>query len=753
MFSFLLDPINISLIITALLNLSLGVLIFISGRNKKINNVYSLNIVAIISWVMAMFFYRSSPPETNLLWCTILYVTPTLIASSFLYFTYIFPSQKEKYIWWRTILIFGINLAIIVMVIWPGFIIKEVNIRSGQEKEIIFTTYYWFYFLYTLLFFSFRFLRLFIKYFRNKGIERSQIIYLATGYSLAANLAFATNLIMPWLGSFFLNWLGQVLTCIMVAFTTYAILKYRLMDIRIVVRKVAVYFLSAGFVYGVFYLMVWFYNKAFGSVYSNGAYLLGLLIAPLFVLLFAWLNSEIKIVANKYLFFSLYSHQETIAKLTDDLTNSIDLSKIVDSIVDSIKEAMQLDRAGILLIDQSGLVIKYKIAKVIGFNENNGISLVQDNFLTHYLQETKKPLVRDEIQIIAKDLKNIEEKQNFGQLSENMKHIEASLCLPMIISSKLIGIIVLGNKVSGDAYTKEDLELLITLSKQASIAIDNARLYKEVQDFNKTLQQKVDEQTSEIRQQKEKVERAFEIEKQAHEELKRVDEAKTQFMTLMQHHLKTPLTSMLGYLDLLIKNEYGKVSVKIKKVLGNLLLSTKNEIKMVNDILDVSGYQIGKEIINLESGVSMESMLEEIVNELDIQAKEKGIYLKIEKLENIPTVSIDKSKIRMALTNIIDNAVKYTTQGGVTISLKSENNKMLISIKDTGIGMSKNLIENLFNQIFHRGQGAQKLFATGKGIGLFLSGKVIEGHNGKIWAESDGECKGSVFYIELPINK
>ena len=525
------------------------------------------------------------------------------------------------------------------------------------------------------------------------------------------------------------------------------------MDIRIVVRKVAVYFLSAGFVYGVFYLMVWFYNKAFGSVYSNGAYLLGLLIAPLFVLLFAWLNSEIKIVANKYLFFSLYSHQETIAKLTDDLTNSIDLSKIVDSIVDSIKEAMQLDRAGILLIDQSGLVIKYKIAKVIGFNENNGISLVQDNFLTHYLQETKKPLVRDEIQIIAKDLKNIEEKQNFGQLSENMKHIEASLCLPMIISSKLIGIIVLGNKVSGDAYTKEDLELLITLSKQASIAIDNARLYKEVQDFNKTLQQKVDEQTSEIRQQKEKVERAFEIEKQAHEELKRVDEAKTQFMTLTQHHLKTPLTSMLGYLDLLIKNEYGKVSVKIKKVLGNLLLSTKNEIKMVNDILDVSGYQIGKEIINLESGVSMESMLEEIVNELDIQAKEKGIYLKIEKLENIPTVSIDKSKIRMALTNIIDNAVKYTTQGGVTISLKSENNKMLISIKDTGIGMSKNLIENLFNQIFHRGQGAQKLFATGKGIGLFLSGKVIEGHNGKIWAESDGECKGSVFYIELPINK
>src|SRR3989339_273176 len=165
MFNLLFDPINISLISTALLNFFLGLLIFISGKNKKINIVYSLNIVAIISWILAMFFYRSSPKETNLLWCTILYVTPTLIASSFLYFTYIFPSQKEKYFFWRTVLIFGINLLIIILVIWPGFIIKGVSVRPGLEKQIIFTSYYWFYFLYTSIFFSLGFFRLFVKQF------------------------------------------------------------------------------------------------------------------------------------------------------------------------------------------------------------------------------------------------------------------------------------------------------------------------------------------------------------------------------------------------------------------------------------------------------------------------------------------------------------------------------------------------------------------------------------------------------------
>ena len=759
MFSFLFDPINISLIVTALLNLSLGVLIFISGKNKKINIVYSLNIVAIISWVMAMFFYRSSPPETNLFWCTVLYVTPTLIASSFLYFTYIFPSQKEKYIWWRTILIFGINLAIIVMVIWPGLIIKEVNIRPGLEKQIIFTPYYWFYFIYTLEFFSFGFFRLFKKYLKNRGIERLQIIYLVTGYSLAANLAFGTNLIMPWIGYFFLNWMGQIFTCIMVAFTTYAILKYRLMDIRIVARKIVIYFVSAGFVYGIFYLITWFYDRTLGGVHSNGAYLVGLIVAPLFVALFAWLNNRIKGIANKYLFSSLYSSQETMAKLTDELNNSIDLGKIVDSIVNSIKDAMQLDRAGILLIDQNGEVIKYKIAKVIGFNENNGISLVQDNFLTQHLEKTQKPLVRDELQMISRDSNSASEKQGFGQLAENMKHIEASLCLPMIISSKLIGIIVLGSKISGDAYTSDDLNLLSTLSKQAAIAVDNARLYKEVQDFSKTLQQKVDEQTKEIRDQKDKVEKALASEKQAHElekhaneELKHLDENKTDFMLITQHHLRTPLSVNNGFLDLMLNGTFGKIPPKIKSVILRLRESTQKEIDVVNELLDVSSYQIGKDVMHFHP-IDFEALMEETLKDLTAEAEAKGIYLKYDKQGDLPKIPADRMKLKLVLTNVIDNCIKYTGEGGVTVNMEVKNDKFLISVTDTGIGLSDEVIQNLFKQSFHRGEQAKKLFAVGKGLGLYLSGKIIESHHGRIWAESRGDGKGSGFYIELPLNQ
>jgi len=450
-----------------------------------------------------------------------------------------------------------------------------------------------------------------------------------------------------------------------------------------------------------------------------------------------------------------------MAKLTDELTSSIDLSKIVDSIVNSIKQAMQLDRAGILLIDQNdgtinpvrnsppaGVVsngVKYKTAKVVGFNENNGISLVQDNFLTQYLQKTQKPLVRDELQMIAKDLSSAEEKQSFNQLAENMKRIEASLCLPMIISNRLIGIIVLGSKVSGDAYTNEDLTLLNTLSKQAAIAVDNARLYREVQDFSKTLQQKVDEQTKEIKH-------AYEVEKKAHNDLKQLDEAKTNFMLVTQHHLRTPLSVNKGFLSLLMGGRYGKIPPKIKNVILELDASTEKEIKTVNELLDISSYQLGHGYIQVKPGIPIKSLLEEITNDLRPLADNNKIYLKFENKGAVPDITADEKQLKMALQNIVDNAVKYTRQGGVTVKLESENDKIKIEVKDTGIGMDEEDKKHLFEKPFQRSKEAWTANAIGKGIGLYLSAQIIKAHGGRIWAESNGLEKGSAFYIELPIS-
>ena len=160
---------------------------------------------------------------------------------------------------------------------------------------------------------------------------------------------------------------------------------------------------------------------------------------------------------------------------------------------------------------------------------------------------------------------------------------------------------------------------------------------------------------------------------------------------------------------------------------------------------------MSKNIVSFSFDVEIAGILNKIIEELKPEAEKKGLYLKLEKPDVLPKINADSLKLKLALYNIIDNAVKYTKAGGVTVKVEVENSKLKIIIKDTGIGIEKDEAEKLFARIFERGSEAQKMFVTGKGIGLFISAKIIEAHGGKIRAQSEGLGKGSAFYIELPI--
>jgi signal transduction histidine kinase len=269
------------------------------------------------------------------------------------------------------------------------------------------------------------------------------------------------------------------------------------------------------------------------------------------------------------------------------------------------------------------------------------------------------------------------------------------------------------------------------------------RAKESLEELNKNLERRVNEQTREIR-------KAYEVEKRANQELKRLDEAKTQFSLATQHHLRTPLTSMAGYLDLLLGGTYGKVSGKIKEVLKKFSFSTNSEIKIVNELLDISQFQMGKEIVFIKDDVRVGDIVKEAISDVKLEAEKKGIALNLDIPENLPTIKGDLQKLKVAIYNIIDNAVKYTQKGSITITIHNTNSKLLITVKDTGAGIPKEFQRDMFNKVFERGEDAMKMFATGRGIGLFITSKIITSHKGKIWAESEGDGKGSTFFIELP---
>ena len=326
-----------------------------------------------------------------------------------------------------------------------------------------------------------------------------------------------------------------------------------------------------------------------------------------------------------------------------------------------------------------------------------------------------------------------------------MKKIEAKLCLPLFRENKITGMIVLGGKISKEPYSEQDINLLTALSNQASIALINAKLYAQIQDLSQNLQKKVDEQTREIKQ-------AYEVEKRAHQELEKLDETKNQFIMASQHHLRTPLTAMAGYADLILAGSYGKISPKLKGVISKIQTSTLRLLRIVNEFLDISQFQLGKEIVFLQPGVDITAILKEVIEELKFEADNKKIYLKLVKSRaKIPLIKADSEKLKVALFNIFDNAIKYTEKGGVTISCEVKDGKLRLISRDTGAGIPKEAMPTLFEKLFERGQSAQKIFVNGRGIGLFISAQIVKGHNGKIWAGSEGEGKGSTFIIELPV--
>lgn len=265
--------------------------------------------------------------------------------------------------------------------------------------------------------------------------------------------------------------------------------------------------------------------------------------------------------------------------------------------------------------------------------------------------------------------------------------------------------------------------------------------------------------TSEVKQkeQMEKMakdmEKAYEVEKKARQELEALDTSKNQFLLTIQHHLRTPLTAIMGYSDLILNGAFGKTNVKVSGAIKKIQIRTDDLIKMVNEFLDITQFQLGKEVISLKPDIQAEEIVEETIEGLKFEADKKGIYLKLEKPASpMPPIKADREKLKAALYNVIDNAVKYTTKGGVNVKVEiTDTKKFKISVFDTGIGIGDNRAEGLFNKTFERGEEAKKTFATGRGIGLFLAGQIVKSHNGKIWAESEGSGKGSQFYIELPL--
>jgi len=254
---------------------------------------------------------------------------------------------------------------------------------------------------------------------------------------------------------------------------------------------------------------------------------------------------------------------------------------------------------------------------------------------------------------------------------------------------------------------------------------------------------------------REETEKLLEELKIANDKLKQLDKEKSDFISIASHQLRTPLTAIKGYTSMMMEGDYGKVTVKAKEVIQKVFDSSQRLVYLVNDLLDISRMEQGRLKYTFED-VKFAKLVKEVFDELSVNANKKKLKFTYHANEHAKEtiINADYAKLRQAITNIIDNSIKYTDKGfvKVTVEKSEEGGTIVLSVKDSGIGMSQVTIRDLFEK-FNRAEEAVKSHTEGTGLGLFVAKEIVKANGGIVWAESPGIGKGSEFLMRFPVKK
>jgi PAS domain S-box-containing protein len=230
-----------------------------------------------------------------------------------------------------------------------------------------------------------------------------------------------------------------------------------------------------------------------------------------------------------------------------------------------------------------------------------------------------------------------------------------------------------------------------------------------------------------------------------------VEEIKSDFISIVSHELRTPLTAIKGFLSMTLKSDFGALSEKQYHYLSRVYQSNQRMIDLVEDLMDATYIESGK--INLTiTPVAMETIIAEVVSELAAKGAANQIMINVRRRQRLPLVLADETRLHQILLNLVDNAIKYSMPGtNVEVDFKIQDDNLISTVSDHGVGISKNQIDRLFTK-FGRIFNPLSVQAGGTGLGLYIVKNLVESHNGRIWVTSQ-EGKGSRFHFSLPIAK
>jgi len=693
------------LLFAFLLNLGLGLLVYLRDTPyRRVNISFSLFSLSLGGWAFSIFMiFLSNDPMWKLFWVRMSFVTSSNVPSTFLYFSLIFPKEKRYISTSKIVLIFLVS-SIFVLISFTEFIVRSAD---WETFTINFGIAHNFFSIYLILSMAGGIFFL-VRSFKNSiGLEHIQIKYCLLGIFMMTILGITFNLIIPMVSSSRLSHLGPVSTIIMVSFITYAILKHRLMDINIVLKKGTTYVLLMLLLFIPSTFIIILSQKLF---FKEMNYLFSAIILSL-LLLVAFFFHQIKPGTEKaveyFLFKNKYDYRKTLGKFSKAMVSILDLQSLSKRIIDTIAQTMGVEKASLFLMNEEKGGYFLQESRNIKMASPTPL-LQKGDPLPCYLQKIGEIIVREELIKGA----NIPELKS---VIEQMGLLGAEVSIPLISKDQLIGMINLSQKFDKDIYYHEDIELLSTLANQTAIAIENARLYEDL--------------------------------KKSKSYMRRADRlASLGTLTAgLAHEIRNPLVAIKTFTQLLPERLEDE---EFRNHFINIASSEVDRISsLITELLDFAKPSDPKfefEDIN--------SILDGMILLVSTESKKKQINIIKNYIPNLPPIKIDREQIKQVFLNILLNSVEATPERGeITVKTRSFVAKpggepyIQIELADNGRGIPAEHLEDIFTPFYTTKD-------KGSGLGLSISHQIVQDHRGYIDVESELN-KGTSFFINLPLNQ
>jgi signal transduction histidine kinase len=408
---------------------------------------------------------------------------------------------------------------------------------------------------------------------------------------------------------------------------------------------------------------------------------------------------------------------KALGEVNQVISGSLDLRTVLTSVVSHAVRLSGSDNGGIYEYDEQ--------TQELLLRATNKLS----NELIEAIEEVRIPLNDT---VVGRTIANREPVQIADILAETGYPLRdvlermgtrALLGVPLMREDTVVGALIVGRKVPGQ-FPKEIVGLLQTYATQSVLAIQNARLFRDIQEQGHQLE--------------------F-----ANERLKELDKLKSAFLSNVSHELRTPLAAVKSLIVNMLDGVTGTLNDKQVRYVTGIKESTERLTRLINDLLDLSVIEKGRTELK-PAHFSLNKLVDEVAENLRPTAEEKRIRLERPPVNEGVSVWADRDKIAQVLTNLIGNAVKFTSQGKVNISVHKNGAAWVeVSVADTGPGIAPGEANKIFDEFYQGRQSGEKK-SRGVGLGLAISKKLVEMHGGKIWVESV-VGQGSTFSFTVPM--